>query len=171
MAGPDDQDTTRRDFFRTFGRETVRQAGTVAGAAAELRRSSLAAARVLFDPEAETTDQPAEPIDAINDISAAQIALRQRWQTKRGGPGRWRSVDFFTFNVEGNFFANQPDDDELAPTRFRGLFFDSLPEASIPLTTPTCPPRPSIRSSLPASRAPRESLPTPPPPSPKWATP
>jgi methylthioribose-1-phosphate isomerase len=68
MAGPDDQDTTRRDFFRTFGRETVRQAGAVAGAAAELRRSSLAAARVLFDPEAETTDQPAEPIDAINAI-------------------------------------------------------------------------------------------------------
>jgi methylthioribose-1-phosphate isomerase len=68
MAGPDDQDTTRRDFFRTFGRETVRQAGAVAGAAAELRRSSLAAARVLFDPEAEKTDQPAEPIDAIDAI-------------------------------------------------------------------------------------------------------
>jgi methylthioribose-1-phosphate isomerase len=63
MARPDDQDTTRRDFFRTFGRETVRQAGAVAGAAAELRRSSLSAARVLFDPEAGTTDQPAVPID------------------------------------------------------------------------------------------------------------
>jgi len=40
-------------------------------------------------------------------------------------------VDFFTFNVEGNFFAHKPNDSLIAPTRFRGLFFDSLPEASI----------------------------------------
>jgi methylthioribose-1-phosphate isomerase len=51
-------DPSRRQFFRTFGRETVRQAGAVAGAAAELRRSSLAAARVLFDPDAPATDSP-----------------------------------------------------------------------------------------------------------------
>jgi len=73
-----------------------------------------------------------EEIDGIHDVSAAQIALRQRWQTKRGGPGRWRSVDFFTFNLEGNAFVNQPDDDALPPGNFRGLFFASLPEASIP---------------------------------------
>jgi len=34
-----------------------------------------------------------EPIDEINDISAVQIALHQRWQTKRGGPGRWARND------------------------------------------------------------------------------
>lgn len=73
-----------------------------------------------------------EDVDAVNDLSAAQIALRQRWQTKRGGPGRWRSVDVFTLNVEANFFANQPDEDELEPTGFRGLFFWGLPEASVP---------------------------------------
>lgn len=73
-----------------------------------------------------------EPVDAISDIAAIQLALRQRWQTKRGGPGRWRSVDFFTLNVEANFFANQPDDEFLNPVMFRGLFFPSLPEASIP---------------------------------------
>jgi lipopolysaccharide assembly outer membrane protein LptD (OstA) len=73
-----------------------------------------------------------EPIDEINDISAVQIALHQRWQTKRGGPGRWRSVDFFTLNVEANFFANQPPDDELAPVAFRGLYYSTLPEASLP---------------------------------------
>lgn len=86
---------------------------------------------------AQTTDRDElfiydEPVDAITDITAAQVALRQRWQTKRGGPGLWRSVDFFTLNIEGNFFANQPSDNELEPTEFRGLFFDSLPEASIP---------------------------------------
>jgi hypothetical protein len=73
-----------------------------------------------------------EPIDAINDVTAFQVGLRQRWQTKRGGAGRFRSVDFFTLNVEGDFFLNQPDDDTLAPTGFRGLFFPSLPEASVP---------------------------------------
>jgi len=73
-----------------------------------------------------------EPVDGIHDISAVQLLLRQRWQTKRGGPGRWRSVDFFTLNVGANFFANQPKDDELPPDNFRGLFFSSMPEASIP---------------------------------------
>jgi methylthioribose-1-phosphate isomerase len=63
MARPDEQDTTRRDFFRTFGRETVRQAGAVAGVAAELRRSSLTAARVLFDPEAAIDSPALDPID------------------------------------------------------------------------------------------------------------
>ena len=73
-----------------------------------------------------------EGIDQINDVSAVQVALRQRWQTKRGGPGRWRSVDFFTLNAEANFFTNAPDDDELAPVAFRGLYFPSVPEASVP---------------------------------------
>ena len=73
-----------------------------------------------------------EDVDRINDITAVQLALRQRWQTKRGGAGRWRSVDLFTFNIEGNFFANQPDDDQLTPAGFRSLFFASIPEASIP---------------------------------------
>ena len=72
-----------------------------------------------------------EPVDQIWDISAVQLALRQRWQTKRGGPGNWRSVDFFTLNVELNLFANRPKDD-LPPENFRGLFFNEEPEASIP---------------------------------------
>lgn len=73
-----------------------------------------------------------EQVDAINDVSAAQLALRQRWQTKRGGAGQWRSVDLFTLNLEANFFANAPDEGDLPTREFRGLFFPSLPEASIP---------------------------------------
>ncbi|MEX2548055.1 MAG: hypothetical protein WD830_09745 [Chloroflexota bacterium] len=42
-------DPTRREFFRTFGQQTVRKAGAVMGAAAELRRASGAAARELLD--------------------------------------------------------------------------------------------------------------------------
>jgi lipopolysaccharide export system protein LptA len=73
-----------------------------------------------------------EPIDEINDVTAVQLALRQRWQTKRGGAGRWRSVDVFTLNVEVNFFNNPPRDSELTPVQFRGLYFPTLPEASVP---------------------------------------
>ncbi|MEP7360286.1 MAG: hypothetical protein ABI744_01775 [Chloroflexota bacterium] len=61
MARTDEHDPTRREFFRTFGRETVRQAGAVAGAAAELRRTSLEAARGLFDPETPIATREAEP--------------------------------------------------------------------------------------------------------------
>jgi hypothetical protein len=71
-------------------------------------------------------------VDAINDITGAQIALFQRWETKRGGPGQWRSVDAFSFNVELNLFANQPSKAQLNPANFRGLFFESEPEASLP---------------------------------------
>jgi len=72
-----------------------------------------------------------EPIDAVSDISAVQLALRQRWQTKRGGPGRWRSVDVFSLNVAGNFFSSQPQEEFLQPTDFRGLFFPFAPETSL----------------------------------------
>jgi hypothetical protein len=48
-------------------------------------------------------------VDAINDISAASMGLRQRWQTKRGGPGNERSVDFFSLNVNATYYAkNHP---------------------------------------------------------------
>ncbi|HEV8290558.1 MAG TPA: LPS assembly protein LptD, partial [Tepidisphaeraceae bacterium] len=73
-----------------------------------------------------------EPIDAVSGITVAQIAINQRWQTKRGGPGKWRSVDVFTLNTEANFFINQPPERELDPENFHGAFFMSMPEASIP---------------------------------------
>ncbi|HEY1629230.1 MAG TPA: hypothetical protein VGF52_05185, partial [Tepidisphaeraceae bacterium] len=73
-----------------------------------------------------------EGVDPINDVSAVQLALNQRWQTKRGGAGQWRSVDFFTLRVEGNFFMNKPDKADLNPDGFRGEFFPSVPEESVP---------------------------------------
>ena len=42
-------DPTRREFFRHFGRESVRNAGAVVGAAAEIRRAGNVAARDLLD--------------------------------------------------------------------------------------------------------------------------
>jgi hypothetical protein len=82
-------------------------------------------------------------VDGVSDISAVQLSLLQRWQTKRGGPGRLRSVDVFTLNLRGSFFANAPDEPLIAdnngnlyaPTGFRGLFYSSLPEASVARNT------------------------------------
>lgn len=74
-----------------------------------------------------------QSVDAINDISAAQFAIHQRWETKRGGPGQWRSVDAFTLNVAVDMFANKPSTKLFnRPYGFRGLFFNSYPEESIP---------------------------------------
>jgi methylthioribose-1-phosphate isomerase len=70
------QDQTRREFFRTFTREAVQNAGAVAGAAAELRRTSLVAARGLLDIESAPAapDEPARapiatPIDTPVDAT------------------------------------------------------------------------------------------------------
>jgi len=41
-------------------------------------------------------------------------------------------VDFFTLNVEANFFANRPSADDFPPGGFRGLYFESVPEESVP---------------------------------------
>jgi hypothetical protein len=73
-----------------------------------------------------------ERVDSINDVSALQFGVRQRWQTYRGGPGRWRSVDFLTLNVEAVLFANQPDESIRNPIGFRGAFFPTMPETSLP---------------------------------------
>ncbi len=99
--------------------------------------------RHVIEPElnlftaAQTTDRNSlyiydQEVDDIRDVSTLNVALNQRWQTKRGGPGRWRNVDFFSFNVSGNFYANKPPDKELNPSDFRGLFFPSLSETSVP---------------------------------------
>jgi hypothetical protein len=76
----------------------------------------------IYDPE----------VDGINDVLAVQLALRQRWQTKRGGPGRWRSVDVFALNMYVNYFGNTPPNRFRDPIDFRGLYFYSNPEASVP---------------------------------------
>ena len=80
-------------------------------------------------------------VDGVAGITGGRIALNQRWQTKRGGPGRERSVDFFTFNVGANLFTNEPRE-PFAPRNapegirnenaqaFRGLYFSTEPEAS-----------------------------------------
>ncbi len=69
------QDPTRRQFFRTFGQQTVRNAGAVIGAATELRRAGGAAARELLDlggPVQTPATVERVPVDAVGPISAGQ---------------------------------------------------------------------------------------------------
>lgn len=54
-AGPDFHDPSRREFFKSFSRQTIQSAGAVAGAASEMRRTGMAAARELLDMNPETT--------------------------------------------------------------------------------------------------------------------
>ena len=72
-------------------------------------------------------------IDAINDISGMDLGLHQRWQTQRGGPGQWRSVDVLTLDLDLALFANKPKAFAFVnPTDFRGMFFSTDPETSVP---------------------------------------
>src|SRR3954449_3743795 len=59
-AAGQDHDPSRRQFFKTFSRDAIQNAGAVAGAAAELRRTSLTAARELldFDTTPRTSEAP-----------------------------------------------------------------------------------------------------------------
>jgi hypothetical protein len=54
------------------------------------------------------------------------LALRQSWETKRGGPSQWRNVDWITFDIELNLFGNNPKYG--LPI---GRFYDSRPEDSV----------------------------------------
>jgi hypothetical protein len=52
-----------------------------------------------------------ENIEGIDEVDGASVGLRQRFQTKRGAPGKLRNVDVFTFDLEGGFF-NDAERDE-----------------------------------------------------------
>jgi methylthioribose-1-phosphate isomerase len=78
-----EHDPSRRAFFRTFGRETVRQAGAVAGAAAELRRASTEAARTLLgsdQPSGRTATPVAEPPTETTRRSSADWNFRSPYR-------------------------------------------------------------------------------------------
>jgi len=68
-------------------------------------------------------DQGVETIDGFSGVT---LGVRQRWQTKRGGPGRWRTVDWIVWDVEAGFFSHpRPTDDT------HGDYIFARPEDSI----------------------------------------
>ena len=64
-------------------------------------------------------------VEDIDDFYGASFALRQRWQTKRGSPGKWRTVDWITLDLEVNAFGNAPKYENSV-----GRFYDYRPENS-----------------------------------------
>lgn len=64
-------------------------------------------------------------VESIATGSAANLSVAQVWQTQRGGPGRWRSVDVFKLNA-GVTGATEDADRESPLLRF----FDYRPEYS-----------------------------------------
>jgi methylthioribose-1-phosphate isomerase len=55
--GSEEHDPSRREFFKTFSRQTIQSAGAVAGAASEIRRTGLAAARDLLDMDSRAASE------------------------------------------------------------------------------------------------------------------
>ncbi|HVT82982.1 MAG TPA: LPS assembly protein LptD, partial [Phycisphaerae bacterium] len=71
-------------------------------------------------------------VEGITNASGTQLSLNQKWQTKRGGEGHWRDVDWIVFNVAWNQFWNKDDTGLFFPARpLRGFYFASRPELSL----------------------------------------
>ena len=72
-------------------------------------------------------------VEGISRASGTSLALDQKWQTKRGGPGHWRNVDWITLNVQWNQFW----DEERAGSLYyptipsRGFYDPSRPDLSL----------------------------------------
>jgi len=66
-----------------------------------------------------------EEVESIASGGAMRAGVRNTWQTKRGGPGRWRSVDVFTLDTD--VILSTSDVDGESPVV---QFFDYRPEYS-----------------------------------------
>lgn len=64
-------------------------------------------------------------VESLADGGAVMFGAHQTWQTQRGGPGRYRSVDVFTLDTD--FMFASADSDPESPI---GRWFDYRPEYS-----------------------------------------
>jgi hypothetical protein len=64
-------------------------------------------------------------VESLAEGTAVRMAVDQTWQTQRGGPGRWRSVDVFKFNAE--LVVSSGDVNQESPI---GRYVDYRPEYS-----------------------------------------
>ena len=94
-------------------RHIIEPSVTIWGAGSNLNSSALP----VYDDD----------VEALLDGTIVRAALYQTWQTKRGAPGRWRSVDVFKLNTEVVWTS---DDDDRGGTIPR--YFEARPELSTP---------------------------------------
>jgi hypothetical protein len=64
-------------------------------------------------------------VESLATGSAVRLGLRNVWQTQRGGPGRWRSVDVLTIDTSAVFDSDDGGRESPTPQ-----FFDYRPEYS-----------------------------------------
>lgn len=55
------------------------------------------------------SDVTAHSPEIADDLELVRLGVRQRWQTKRGLPGRQRTIDWVTLDVGGTFFPDAND--------------------------------------------------------------
>lgn len=68
-------------------------------------------------------------VEGFEEIDGVSFGWRNRFQTKRGGPGNWRTVDWLTLDLEFGFFSDGKSVD--LRNRTRGRTFSYRPEYSI----------------------------------------
>ncbi|MEO0513253.1 MAG: hypothetical protein AAF108_10215 [Planctomycetota bacterium] len=75
----------------------------------------------------ESSDLPVydDAVESISEGLGYRLALSQRFQTQRGGPGRWESVDVLTVNAE---YVDSTDEADRESTI--GRWYDARPESS-----------------------------------------
>ncbi|MEM1185315.1 MAG: LPS assembly protein LptD [Planctomycetota bacterium] len=66
-----------------------------------------------------------DDVEQLAEGSAVRLGIDQTWQTKRGGPGRWRDVDVFQLNFGWTFAGNNTDRGGPVPR-----WYDPRPELS-----------------------------------------
>ncbi len=79
------------------------------------------------DSDAGVGDYPIYDLDVegISTGTLMRVGLRNTWQTQRGGPGRWRSVDVLTVDTDVVLHTSETQGDYSIPR-----YFDYRPELS-----------------------------------------
>jgi hypothetical protein len=67
-----------------------------------------------------------ERVEGIDTGTAMRVGVRQTWQTYRGGPGRWYSVDWLVVNLDYVWSSGEVDDDGAI-----GRWVEARPEYSV----------------------------------------
>jgi len=126
------------DSFRVFGSAGVRISTTIQNVnnRAQSRLFDVHRIRHIIEPavtawtsytSVEESDIPVYDLDVegVGSTEAVEFSLRNTWQTQRGGPGMWRSVDFLVF--EPALVLTGTDDRTKSPVP---QFFEYWPEYS-----------------------------------------
>ena len=115
----------------TVSTAIVREYNTVDSSFLDLHRL-----RHILEPSAtvftsvSTLDSQALPVfdesvESLAEGSALRVGLKSTWQTKRGGPGAWRNVDWLVLRAEYVYASSDTTRESSV-----GRFFQSRPELS-----------------------------------------